>query len=84
MDLGFLDPGSRIPNPSSVTNVLVKSAIILFEMAQVSFCSNMKYFQFKKFVATKKGKTTRFSPSSFVAVVGSGIRDGEKSGSGAG
>ncbi len=28
-----------------------------------------------KFVATKKGKTTNFSPSSFVAFVGSGLRD---------
>ncbi len=41
MDLGFLDPGSRIPNPqsltltfeSSVTNVWVKSAIILCQLA---------------------------------------------------
>jgi hypothetical protein len=29
----------------------------------------------------KKGKTTNFFPSSFVAVVVSGIRDGKKSGS---
>jgi hypothetical protein len=32
-------------------------------------------FNFIKFVANKKGKTTYFSPSSFVAVVGSGIQD---------
>jgi hypothetical protein len=33
-------------------------------------------FNFVKFVATKKGMTTNFfSPLSFVAVFGSGIRD---------
>jgi hypothetical protein len=36
-----------------------------------------------EFVATKKGITTNFfSPLSFVAVFGSGIRDGKKPGSG--
>ncbi len=33
------------------------------------------FFSFKKIVATKKGKTTHFPPSFFVAVVVSGIRD---------
>jgi hypothetical protein len=36
---------------------------------------NKLIFNFVKFVATKKGMTTIFSPLSFVAVFGSGIRD---------
>ncbi len=36
---------------------------------------NKLIFNFVIFVATKKGRTTKFSPPSFVAVVGSGIRD---------
>ncbi len=40
-------------------------------------------FNFVIFVATKKGRTTIFfSPLSFVAVFGSGVWDGQKSGSG--
>jgi hypothetical protein len=35
----------------------------------------MKYFQFKKFVATKKVRQHIPPSPSFVAVVGSGIRD---------
>jgi hypothetical protein len=40
---------------------------------------NKIIFNFVIFVATKKGRTTNFS---FVAVFGSGIRDGPKSESG--
>jgi hypothetical protein len=46
----------------------------------LNFClkhfKNEKFYNFIKFVATKKGMTTNFfSPLSFVVVFGSGIRD---------
>ena len=66
---------SRISNPrslsltfeSSVTNFLVKTALMLcqLELAKKIFCTCSKYFQFKKFVAAKKGKTTHFFPLLF-------------------
>jgi hypothetical protein len=69
-----------------VTIFWVKTAIILGKLGQIFFLQHIKnkiIFSFVKFVATKNGLTKQiFSPLSFVAVFGSGIRDGKKSGSG--
>jgi hypothetical protein len=56
----------------------VKSTIILSELAQILFLylfKNKIIFYFVIFVATKRVGQQIFSSSSFVAVVGSGIRD---------
>jgi hypothetical protein len=78
------DPGSRIPDPNSIVLQLsdkflgkkfynsLKTGPNLF----LQHLKNKTIFNFVKFVATKKGFTTNFfSPLSFVAVFGSGIRD---------
>ncbi len=82
----FPDPGSQIPDPGSQTHIfeslvtifLVKSYIILWKYKK-NFLQHFKakiMISFVKFSATKKGMTTNFfSPLSFVAVLGSGIRD---------
>jgi hypothetical protein len=86
----LFDPGSgkaffRIPDPgsqthifgSSVTNLWVKSTIIPSVLAK-KFLYMFKYksmYKFMMFVATKNKRTKTFFPSSFGAVVGSGIRD---------
>ncbi len=92
IDLWIWDPesgrgfsGFRIPNPrsltltfeSSVTNFLVKSAIILWQLAQFLFLYLFKHkiLSIQEICCCKKGKTTHFSHSSFVAIVGSVIRD---------
>jgi hypothetical protein len=60
----------------------VKSSIIGTNFFLYPF-KNKIMFNFVIFVATIKGRTTNcFSLLSFVAVFGSGIRDGQKSGSG--
>jgi hypothetical protein len=62
-----------------VTIFWVKSSIILQKIGPDFFLqhSNKIMFNFVKFVATLKGMTTNFFSSlSFVAVFGSGIRDG--------
>ncbi len=79
----LLTPGSGIrnrffPDPGSQTHVF--ESLVKIE----SFENWPKFFQhskhkiiinFVKFVATKKITTTNFSPLSFVALFGSGIRD---------
>jgi hypothetical protein len=81
----------RIPDPKPI---FLKLCDIFLDK---KFCNSLKIepnffiqhfkniiiFNIVKFVARKKGMTTNFfSPLSFVAAFGSGIRDGGKSGSG--
>ncbi len=78
-------PGSRISDPGSQPHIFsLKTGPNFF----LQHLKNKIIFNLVKFVVTKKGLTTNFfSPLSFVAVFGSGIRDpgsgmGKKSGSG--
>ncbi len=83
----FPDPGSRISDPGSQThifegfsdNFLGKNFNNSWKIGPNFFLQHIKYkiiFSFVKFVATKNGVTKKnFSPLSFVAVFGSGIRD---------
>jgi hypothetical protein len=84
-EIGFFS-GSRISDPgyqthlfeSLVTNFWLKNSIFiyLFENWPKQHFKNKIIYNFVKFVAIKKGKTTNcFSPVSFVAVFGSWIRD---------
>ncbi len=73
--ISILDLGSQIPIPyfrELSNNVWVKCTIILSKLAQIFFftCSNKLF----SILAIKKGRTTKFTPSSSVAVVGSRIR----------
>jgi hypothetical protein len=55
----------------------VKCTIILSVLAKKSlYLFKKTIYNFIVFVATKNGRTKNISPSSFGAVVGSGIRDG--------
>jgi hypothetical protein len=83
----FPDPGSRISDPGCQNQVfeslekyiLGKITIILSDMAQNCFLclfKNKIFFSFVIFMVTKKVGQQIFPPSSFVAVVGSGIRVG--------
>ncbi len=81
--------GSRITNPyfwELSENFLVKKFYDSLKIDLNFFLQHIKtkiIYNFVKFVATYKVMTTNFfSPLSFVAVFGSGIRDGQKSGSG--
>ncbi len=82
----FPDLGSQTHTFESLMTFLwVKSSIILYKLAWSFFLHLLKkiIFNFVIFVASKKGGTTNvFSPFSFVADFWSGIRDGQKSGSG--
>jgi hypothetical protein len=89
--IGFFripDLGSRISDPGSQTHIFeglatifwVKTSIILGKLGQILVLQHIKnkiIFSFVKFVATKNALTKNFfSPLYFVAVFGSGIRDG--------
>jgi hypothetical protein len=84
--LGFFripDPRSRIPNPyfwELGDNFLGKKFYNSLKIGPNFFLQHFRakiIFNFVKFVATWKNKTTNFFSSlSFVAVFGSGIRDG--------
>jgi hypothetical protein len=78
----YPDPGSRIPDlgswipdPTHIFRQLIKKNFC-------NPCSNKEFTIFVKRVATKKGKTTNFFPSSFFVVLL--VRDpgGKISGSG--
>ncbi len=76
------DLGSRNPNPyfwGLSDNFLSKKFYNSWKLAQIFFLQHFKnkiIFSYVKFVATKKGmRTYFFSPLSFAAVFGSGIRD---------
>ena len=76
----FPDPGSQTHIfESLLTHFWVKKSIILSKTGPNIFLQHFKnkiIYNFGKFGTTKKGKTTNFfSPVSFVAVFGSGIRD---------
>jgi hypothetical protein len=78
----FTDPGSLIPTPYFLElsdKFLGKKFNNSLKTGPSFFLQHLKskiIFNFMKFVATKKGLTTNFfSPLSFVAVFGSGIRD---------
>ncbi len=78
-----LDPGSRIPIPyfwGLGDNFLGKNFNNSWKIGPNFFLQHIKneiIFSLVKFVATKNGFTKKkFSPLSFVAVFGSGIRDG--------
>ncbi len=83
----FLTPGSGIrkivffPDPGSQTHIFEGLETIFWAKRTIIFCeffytcSNFLFFYFVIFVATNKIGQLIFSPSSFVAVVGSGIRD---------
>ncbi len=83
--IGFFripDLGSRIPTPYLLElsdKFLGKKYYNSLKTGPNFFLQHLKnkiIFNFVKFVATKKGLTTNFySPLSFVAVFGSGIRD---------
>jgi hypothetical protein len=80
---GILDPGSPTHiSESSVAIFWVKTKKYYHSLTIGSNCfrylfKNKIIINFVKFVATTKGKTANFfSHSSFVVVVGSGIRDG--------
>jgi hypothetical protein len=76
----FPDLGSRIPTPYFLElsdKFLGKKCYNSLKTGPNFFFSIKKKFNFVKFVAAKKGLTTNFfSPLSFVAVFGSGIRNG--------
>jgi hypothetical protein len=79
------DLGSRISTPYFLElsdKFLGEKIYISFKTGPIFFSSafiNKIIFNFVKFVAAKKGLTTNFfSPLSFVAVFGSGIRDPDK------
>ncbi len=88
----FLTPGSGIrnrflPDPGSQTHIFEILVTILgkkfynsLKIGPNFFLKHSKdkiIFNFVKFMATKKGMKTYFlSPLSFIAVFGSGIRDG--------
>ncbi len=79
----FPDPGSRITNPyfwELSDNFLNKKFYNSLKIGQNFFLQHFKnkiIFNYVKFVATKKGMAISFfSPLSFAAVFGSGIRDG--------
>ncbi len=84
--IGFFripDLGSRIPNPyfwEFSDNFLSKKFNKSLKIGPNFFVQHFKHkiiYNFVKFMAIKKGMTTIFfSPLSFVAVFGSGIRDG--------
>ncbi len=77
--------GSLISDPGSqthifdiiMTNFLVKSTIILSALANKNSLPGQKeiIYNFMMLVATKNGRTKKFPPPSFGAVVGSGIWD---------
>ncbi len=79
------DPGSKIPDPKPIfmrallTTFWVKSSLILLKIGPNFFLQHFKkkiILNYVKFAATKKDLTTNFfSPLSFAAVFGSGIRD---------
>jgi hypothetical protein len=77
----FPDPGSRIPNPyfsELIDNFLGKKFYNSLKIGPNYFLKHFKnkiIYNFVKFVATQIGMTNFFSPLSFVAVFGSGIRD---------
>jgi hypothetical protein len=78
----FPDPGSRIPTPYFLElseKFWVKSSTNSLKTGPNFFLQHLKskiIYNFVKFGATKKYLTTNFfSPLSFVAVFGSGIRD---------
>jgi hypothetical protein len=78
----FPDLGSRIPNPyfwGLGDNFLSENFNNSWKIGPNLFLQHIKnkiIFSFVKFVATKNGLTKKkFSPLSFVAVFGSGIRD---------
>ena len=85
----FPDPGSRISDPGSwiprpyfeelFDNFVGKKFYNSLKIGPNFFLQHIKnkiIFSFVKFVATKNGLTKKnFSPLSFVAVFGSGIRD---------
>jgi hypothetical protein len=69
------DPRSRIPTPYflELSNKFLGKKFYNFFLQHLK---NKIILNFVKFVATKKGLTTNlFSPLSFLAVLGSGIRD---------
>ncbi len=76
----------RPPSPRANIHLFNITKIFMFSF----FCSNLFLNMFENkiilncviIVATKKVGQQIFPPSFFVAVVGSGIRDGQKSGSG--
>jgi hypothetical protein len=88
----FLTHGSGIrnrffPDPRSQTHIFeslvtifwVKSSLYSLKIGPNFFLQHFKnkIVQFVKFMAPKKGMTIKiFSPLSFIAVFGSGIRDG--------
>ncbi len=77
------DPGSRIPDPKLIIWELAENFLGKKFYNSLKFVPNFFLQQFKnkiilhfvKFVATKNVWTKFFSPLSFVAVFGSGIRD---------
>ncbi len=83
--LGFSGPGSQSHIFESLVTIFwVKSSIILWKLAQIFFFSTSKLKKFSilwNLWLHKKVWQIFFSPFSFVAVFGSGIRDGKKSGS---
>ncbi len=81
----FPDPGSRIPDPKPIflelSNKFLGKEFYNSLKTDPNFIlrhlKNLIIFNFEKFVATKKGLTNNFfSPLSFIAVFGSGIRNG--------
>jgi hypothetical protein len=78
-----LDPRSRIPDPKPIfliaTNFWIQVLpIILSASATKIFftCSKIKFLRIYDIYGYKKGRTKKFFPYSFGAVVGSGIQDG--------